>query len=1066
MLTCPSCGASVVEARFCGNCGAPLPPAEADSWWTAERRHLTVLFCDLVGSTELSEELGPEEYAYVLKEYQALTVAAIEPFDGHVRHYLGDGILAYFGYPKAHEDDARRAILAARAIQGAIKQLNSKLDRPGQPIEVRVGIHAGVVVSGGIGASGSKDDQPLGLALNIAARLQAVATPGTIVVSDAVCRLVGGFFSFAELGIHKLRGVSEAMALFQVSEEVTRSRFDASTARGLTPFVGRREEVATLRKCWEGTCAGGSAVVSLRGEAGIGKSRLTRLIAEEALQWKPTVTDCECSPYHVNTTLHPIVETLTRQMELSSASTADDRLDCLERFLNERKIELVQAVPLLASILGIGFEPRYALPSMGPELQREETLKLLLALARDAAKPHLIVVEDLQWADATTVELVKRLIEEGMPASTMLVINCRPEFVPAWAADRISHELNLDRLQREDLRALIARAAAGQPLPPDVAETIARTSDGVPLFVEELTKTVVEARADKAQASTSTQVPTSLQDSLMARLDRLGSAKELAQRAAVVGRRFQYSVLLGIANAGEAEVRSGLKRLIGAGLVFTAAGAPYTFYEFKHALVQVAAYESLLQRVRQELHRRVVQTLETDAPEIVTNEPELLAHHCQLGQLTGKAIDYWLAAGTGAFARSANIEAAAHLRAGRELLSKIDNPDERRQRELRLLTVLGPALIATAGFAAPEVGEVFERGRVLCEAASGNPETFPVLTGSWVFFLVRGELEVSRRFAEEMLSLGKLTENDHFLIEAQYSLGNSHYWLGDMEAARQELEAAVALYDPARHAGHVLLFGQDPGVTSQCYLTFTQWMRGLPDQADAALSAAMRIAEPLNHPFTTAWPKAFRTVLHSYRNEPEQALAAAEDLVAFSLEQQQRYWLAAGIIVRGWGLAHFGKVEEGIAMMQAGIAGYAATGAGVSLPHFYGLLTEILLAEGRLDEAETNLERAFVALRANKEGVSESTLWRIKGALLEARRPGDLAEAIACYRAAVDLPRASAVLAPRLRAATALHGALARRGRDGLLGSPLPGLLARYPAEITTPDLREARAALEAMPVR
>jgi class 3 adenylate cyclase/predicted ATPase len=1065
MTRCPSCGApSGAGARFCGNCGAALSDP-GDTWWSAEQRHLTVLFCDLVGSTQLSEALGPEEYAYVLKEYQVLTLAAVEPFDGHVRQYLGDGILVYFGYPTAHEDAARRAVLAARAIQDAIRTRNERLEARGKPIAVRVGIHAGIVVAGGAGAGGSKDDQPLGLVLNVASRLQGMAEPGTIVVSDAVRGLAQGFFSFADLGVHQLRGVSDSMPLFQVMEEVTGSRFDASAARGLTPFVGRSAEVATLRESWQDTLAGSPVVVSIRGEPGIGKSRLTRLIAEEALHGGATVTDCECSPYHANTTLHPVIETLATQIGLRSALTADERLDCLERFLAVRKVELVQAVPLLAALLGIPSEPRYALAPMGPELQREETLKLLLGLARNAEKPHLIVVEDLQWADATTIELVKRLIEEGMPASTMLVVNFRPEFSPGWTAQGVSRELNLDRLPRQELRTLIDRVAADRSLPREVADAIAATSDGIPLFAEELTKSVLEAGADKSQAPTPTQVPSTLQDSLTARLDRLGSAKEVAQRAAVIGRRFQYSVLLGIADATEAEVRSGLQRLIDAGLVFADEGAPQDLYEFKHALLQVAAYESLLRRVRQELHRRVVATLETGFSEIAANEPELIAHHCQLGELTEKAIDYWLAAGRGAFARSANIEAAAHLTVGRALLANIADPYQRAQRELRLLTVLGPALIATRGFAAPEVGEVFARGRVLCDATPGNPETFPVLTGSWVFFLVRGELEESRRYAEEMLTLGRLTGDDNFLIEARYSLGNSLYWLGDAEGARRELEAAAALYDPARHASHTLLFGQDPGVTSNCYLTFTHWMLGRPDKADAALARAGRIAEPLNHPFTTAWPKAFRTVLHSYRNEPAQALAAAQDLVAFSLEQQQQYWLAAGIIVSGWGMTHAGKVEEGIAQMRAGISGYAATGAGVSLPHFYGLLAEVLLTEGRLDEAGAALDSAFASVTANKEGVSESALWRIKGALLEARHPNDPAQAIDCYRRAVDLPQAAAVLAPRLRAATALHKALARQGHDALRDSPLARLVERYPANATTPDLQAARSLLVSAPV-
>ena len=738
MVKCSACGAEVVEAKFCGNCGAQLPSLAEDTWSTAEQRHLTVLFCDLVNSTELSEVLGPEEYAYVVKEYQALAVAAIERFEGNVRQYLGDGILAFFGYPTAHEDDARRAILAGQNILTAIERRNDKLNKQKRPIEVRLGIHAGTVVAAGVGAGGSRDDQPLGHALNIASRLQGFAQPGTIVVSETVHSLAKGFFSFSDLGNYKLKGVSEPVKIFKVQAETTQSQFHASAARGLTPFVGRREEVAELRTCWKRTCAGEASVVSICGEAGIGKSRLSRLIAEEAVSAEATVSECECSAYHTNTSLFPIVEMLTRQMGLEPTSTPDDRLECLERFLSGRHVELTRATPLLGSLMGVVFDQRYSLPPMGPELQREETLRLLLALARHAPKPHLIILEDLHWADATTIELIKRLIDEPTPSSTMLLVNYRPEFSASWSAERVSCKLDLDRLQQQDVVALISRVAVDHTISPDVAKAIARASDGIPLFAEELTKTVIKSGDDKALTMTSPLVPTSLQHSLIARLDRLGSAKDLAQRAAVIGRRFDNAVLIAIADMTEEDVHADIERLISAGLVFAEGSPPHTHYEFKHALVQVAAYESLLGRARQDLHRRVVGILEESFPQVAASEPELLALHSQRGGMADKAIDYWLAAGISALARSANVEAAAHLRAGRALLSQIDDPDDRRSRELRLITALGPALIANMGFAAPEVGEVFERGRALCEAASGNPDTFPVLAGSWVYFLVRG----------------------------------------------------------------------------------------------------------------------------------------------------------------------------------------------------------------------------------------------------------------------------------------------------------------------------------------
>ena len=1055
MATCTECGADVTAGKFCGNCGARLG-GEGTGGRGAEQRHLTVAFCDLVGSTQMSEQLDSEAYHDLLLAYQRMAGDAVRQFDGHVAQYLGDGILIYFGYPTAHEDDPRRALLAAMAILDGADSLNETGKHP--PIAVRLGVHAGMVIAGEIGAGKTKDDLALGLAPNVAARLQAVAKPSTIVVSDTLRAFVQGFFSFDDLGTHRINGVSEPMALYAVTGIDTNSRYRASIVRGLTPFVGRDSETALLSELWQRTCEGSTSVALIRGEGGIGKSRLTRWVTNLALGAGAALTDCECSALHTNTMLFPVVELLKRVLRVVGEMASDARLERLERFVVGRGLDAATSVPLLGSLLGIPFESRYATLSMGPELQREATLKLLIDLVKTARKPHLLVFEDLQWADATTLELVRRLVAEREFTSIMIVVNARPEFDAAWLDGAAAHTLSLEKLPATDLTALIDKVANDQPLPQAVVDRIVRIADGIPLFAEELTKAVLESIRQGHDASTQGDhiVPESLNASLMARLDRLGSAKEVAQRAAVLGREFRYDILLAIANIAEDELRIALERLIGAGLVFVVSLLPRRVYQFNHALVQVAAYESLLRRARTALHCAVVDRLEAGFSAVVAAEPELLARHCEQGGLAAKATDYWFLAGRSAFARSANVEAVAHLRSARALLEKIDDPVERAQRELAVLSVLGPALIATTGFASDDVGDVYTRARELCDQATGKPETFPVLAGSWVFYLVKGELETSRRYAEEMLSLGQHTGDDHLLVEAHYALGNSLYWLGELDQARRELEAADAIYDPARHGGHVLTFGQDPGVTARCYLTFTYWMLGRPEDAWRVLESAVATAEPLNHPFTTAWPMAFYVLMHSHRDEPDEARPCAEKLIAFALEEHQVYWLQAAIIVHGWALARRGDLETGIAEIRKGIAAYAATGAGVSLPHFHGLLAEVLIAAGRLDEAKVALSNAFKIAAANGERVAEIALRRIEAELSHIEGNGEAA--LVAGRLGVAIAEETGAWAPGLRAASTLHRLLGKHG--DATTSPLGRFVDRFAPGTATPDLTAARRQL------
>lgn len=1068
MVVCEACGTSVVMGRFCNNCGTNLrSAAEPSTARPAELRHLTVLFCDLVGSSALAETLDPEQYAHLLSRYQAACSGVVTSYDGYVAQYLGDGILIYFGYPTAHEDDPRRAILAALDILRTIARTGIGAAPNRQRISVRIGIHTGMAVAGEVGTGVSRESLALGHAPNVAARLQAEAEPDTIVISGTLKRLVEGFFDCKSLGWRTLPGMSEATELFTVAGELTHSRFAGVASKGLTPFVARDTEIALLDGLWEDTTNGKSVSVLIRGEAGIGKSRLTRRITERVADSLTRSTICECSPFHGNSVLFPVIEMLKRQIQRRpSPSMAEDDLGALEHFVRASGLEADPAVALLGALLDIPLAGRYEVPVMGPELQREETLKLLLKILRRSDQPHVVVFEDLQWADATTMELVHRLVAESPTPGLMVVMNCRPELELAWIASAGTRPLELPRLNDDELKTPISPLDSGNELAAEVIDAIVRSADGVPLYAEELAKSVLESEIGHQNRKSGTMpgwrqlqlVPDTLQDSMVARLDRLGYAKEIAQHAAVIGRNFQLPLLLSIVNMPEAELLQGLERLIDAGIMVEHAPGPYAAYQFNHALVQLAAYGSLLRGPRQHLHGRIVQSIESNFKDISTTQPELLAYHCELSGLVEKAIDYWMSAGQRAFAKSANVEAGAHFRKARTLLADLPDGDQRRGRELAVLSMLGPALIATAGFASQEVGEVYDVARSLCEASPENPATFPAMWGSWVFFLVKGKLGSSRSFAERMLALGESTGNTDLLIEARWALGNSHYWLGEMEPARAQLEKAIAAYDPERHRSHALLFGQDPGVAAHCYLSFVYWMLGRPQDSAAALASASSIAEALDHPFTTAWPMAFQILLSSHDHDPQTGLVWAERLIRFSEEQKQQYWLQAAIIIRGWSLAGLGELTEGVKEMRRGIASYTATGAGVSLPHFYGLLAETLVDAARYEEADQILDLAFDHARSNMERASEVNLWRIKANLLRARDRSASMQVIEYLGTALRIAEHCAAWAPGLRAAAALHRSFAEHRPDMLQSSPLPRLLNRFPSAASSRYLMDARA--------
>ncbi|MBI3301055.1 MAG: AAA family ATPase [Deltaproteobacteria bacterium] len=832
-LRCASCGTeNPGGAKFCSECGTPLtgkpqgkrakkegekrakgekakrkkssPDSRLrtpDSELTVgERRQLTVMFCDLVGSTALSEQLDPEELREVVRAYQEACAEVVGRFEGHIAQYLGDGLLVYFGYPAAHEDDAQRAVRAGLEIVGAIHELPLRLRvRLSQPVQVRIGIHTGLVVVGEVGGGDKREQLALGETPNLAARVQGTAAPDTVVISAVTYRLVQGLFECQDLGPHPLKGISTPLLLYRVGgESVARSRFEVAVRTGLTPLVGREEEVGLLRRHWERVKAGEGQVVLLSGEAGIGKSRLVQVLKEQVVQEGATQLEFRCSPYHQNSALYPVIEHLQRLLQFQRDDTPEEKLGKLEKALSRYAFDLKDTVPLFASLLSLP-AGRFPLPVLTPQKQKQKTQEVLVSwLVEEAEKTAVYSAwEDLHWADPSTLELLHLFIDQVPTARLLALLTFRPEFTPPWGTRSYLSQITLSRLDRKQGREMVEKVTGGKALPVEVVQQIVTKTDGVPLFVEELTKMVLESGLDvgapHASPSLPLAIPATLHDSLMARLDRLATAKEVAQLGATLGREFTYELLQAVSLLDEATLQKELAQLVGAELLYQRGLPPQVRYFFKHALIQEAAYQSLLRSTRQQYHKQIAQVLEERFPETMETQPELVAHHYTEGGLVGQAIPYWQKAGQRAVERSGNSEAISHLTKGLELLKTLPDTPERLQQELTLRLTLGEPLLVTKGYAALEVEQTYGRARELCRQVGETPQLFPALGGLWQFYLNRAEYQTVRELGEQLLTLAQNVQDPALLLSAHDALGQTFYLLGEFAQAQPHLEQSIIL---------------------------------------------------------------------------------------------------------------------------------------------------------------------------------------------------------------------------------------------------------------------------------
>jgi len=1051
-----------------------LTPAVVRSAPDAERRQLTVLFCDLVGSTDLSGRLDPEDLREVVRAYQATAAEVIGRYAGHIAQYLGDGLLVYFGYPAAHEDDAQRAVHTGLGIVDALGTLNTRLEaRHGVQLAVRLGIHTGPVVVGEMGGGGRHEHLALGETPNIAARLEGLAPANTVVVSAVTARLVHGTFALDALGTHTLHGVAEPMAVSRVRGLLaTSNRDEEFVTAGVPLLVGREEESGLLRRRWDQSTAGLGQVVFVSGEAGIGKSALVEgLRAQVRAEGVPRIA-FRCSPYHTTSALYPVITHIERLLQFAPDDPPVTRLAKLESGLRPYGLSQAEVVPLLAGLLSVPLPAeRYAALTVTPQQQKQQTLDTLVAWLEAEAErqPVLVAWEDLHWADPTTLEYLGLLVEQAPTVPMLHVLTYRPEFSPPWPQRSHITPLVLNRLERLQVEALITQRAGGKPLPGEVVQYIVAKTDGVPLYVEELTKMLLASGLLREVADQyvltgplrTVAIPDTLQDALRARLDQLNMAKEVAQLGAVLGREFAYELLAAIAPQDEETLQAGLAQLVGAELLYQRGRPPRARYIFKHALIQDAAYASLLKSTLQQVHQQVAQVLEARFPSLVETQPELVAQHYTAAGCTEQAVVYWQRAGQYASDRSAYLEAVTHFTTGMELLTTLPETPARTQHTVTLYIALGAALQIVKGHAAPEVEHAYTQAYALCQQVGETPELVPVLFGLWRFYNTRAQLHTARELGETLLRLAQRAHDPALAVLAHYALGLTSFWLGTLPAARMHLEKGIARYTPDQRCAPAFRMGQDPGVACRIYAAATLWLLGYPEQALACVHEALALAHALAHPFSLAFARCFAAYVSQFRRDVPAVHAHAEATVVLSTEQGFTQWAVQGTILRRWALALQGQGEEEIAQVRQGIAAYRATGAAVFVPYFYTWLADVSAHLGHVEEGLQALAEAHTLVEQQEERWWEAEVCRLRGVVLQQQPGTPQAEVETWLQRALDVARRQEAKSLELRTAMSLSRLWQRQGKRAEARELLAPIYGWFTEGFDTADLQDARALLE-----
>jgi class 3 adenylate cyclase/predicted ATPase len=1079
---CPTCGRSNrAGARFCGGCGDELADPSTSAvvagarhrgsvTGEAERRQLTVLFCDLVESTAIANVLDPEDMRDIIRAYQDACTGVISLYDGFVARYLGDGILAYFGFPQAHENDAERAINAGLAIIEAVDALDVDEAIAGR-LAVRVGISTGTVVVGDvIGTGAAEEAAVVGDTPNLAARLQSFAAPNAVAIGDTTHRLAGGLFECEDLGERIFKGYTDPVRVWRVLRpRRVASRFEAMRTRILTDLVGRDEELAMLDRRWRRASDGDGQALLMGGEPGIGKSRVIREFQGRIAAEAPKPLFLQGSEFYANSALYPFVELFDRMAGMALDDTAEERLDKLEAMLGDEVG--MTGISLAAELLSLPLD-RYPVGNVSPQRRKEQTIRGLVEYVAIQARRQtaLVIFEDAQWYDPTTLDTLGRIVERIVDLNVLVIVTYRLEFSPPWADHAHVTMSTIGRLDQRQASAVTSRVAGGKALPDEVVNEIVARTDGVPLFVEELTKTVLEGgflteeddRFVLAGELPSLAIPTTLHDSLMARFDRYPTVKEVAQVGAVIGRKFSYEVLAAVSSLQEFELNSALSQLVDAGLVFRRGVPPAASYVFKHALVQDVAYASLLKRRRQELHGAIARTLIEEFPGVAERRPEILAHHLTGAGIVDQAIIHWLKAGRAATRRSAHQEAAAHLQRGLDLVDGLDDDSQKATTEIKLQLALGSVLSALKGYGSAAAAAAFERARVLsADTANGRNrrQKWWAMAGLYGAHLGRSQFRKADQMAIDLLDLAEQEDHRHSIMWAHANLAQSRLFLGDFVDSRSHAEAALSLYDSRqdpRHIGHAI---QDPRILALNYRGFSKMVLGYPEQGLADHREALQFARDLDHTFSLGFALAISGSF-AYTGETDIAEAIADEAIELGRSQDFPYVEAFGTGYRGFVQAQRGRYAEAIELLRDALVRLAAATTSVGTSLFRPVLAHSLGMTGRIDDGLAEVD----ALIGWTEVIGESWLaaetHRTRGELLLMGGDPDPVAAEAAFKTALDLARQRQARFWELRAATALARLWCGQGRSEDAGTLLTPLYDQFDEGLGLADLVAARQVL------
>jgi class 3 adenylate cyclase/tetratricopeptide (TPR) repeat protein len=1033
----------------------------------AERRHLTVMICDLVGSTALSARLDPEDMGAVIDAFQAACARITVAFDGFLAEFRGDGILAYFGYPRAHEDDAERTVRAGLDIVAAVARLKTRAD---EPLSVRIGIATGLVVVGG-GEGALREHTVVGDTPNLAARIQALADPGTVIVAASTRRLLGNRFRLRDLGLHKVKGIAEPIAAWAVDGmSASESRFEAAHAVGLTALIGREDELDSLLKRQRLAWKGEGQIVLISGEPGIGKSRLVAALEERIAGEPYTPLRYQCSPHHTNSALYPLIAQIERAARFKADDTSEQRLDKLEALLTIAAPSVQDAAPLFAALLSIPFGDRYPGLVPNPAQQRRRTFTALLdqfeSLARQ--KPVLLVFEDAHWADPTSLDLVDLTVERMRQLPVLALFTLRPQFESPWADLPNASAMTLGRLDRSNVENIVTQLTHGRALPAEVMNEIAAKTDGNPLFVEELTKAVLEGdilvkdtdcyRLDGPLPPLA--IPATLQDSLMARLDHLAPVKEIGQIGAAIGREFSYSLMRELVGCDETALKHALAKLEQAELVFRRGKSPEAIYSFKHALVRDAAYESLLRSRRQQLHGQIARTMVEKFPDIAVSQPEIVARHFTEAGLVEPAINYWLKAGHFALSRSTNA-AVGHLKQGLKLVPNLGDPMLRNKWELPLQTSLGNSLREIEGWSTDSVKHAYTRALQLCKESGLDEHTFPVVFGLWTWNFVRPSLGEAMALAERLLNPAEGVDDSVYKVLAHQALGFTLFAQGKFAAAHAELERSISMCDDSAAATYLDLSAQDPRVHVRLYDGMSLHLLGYPDQALRICTEARRYADASRHPFSEAMARVISLRVHQFRGEAAVVAGQSNAAVALCEEHEFVHYRAMALILRGWATTQQGEFQKGIAEIQEGLKIERTTGALLYESYILGLLADAYIKNGCHGQALEVLNQARLRLdEKNSEHFYAAEIYRLHGeAHLWSDQDLDQAEHFFCR--GLEVAREQKAKSLELKLCVSIYDLYERRQNADAYRSQLGEIYGFFSEGFDTTDLVRAKVRLK-----